>query len=66
MTFLGRRLIRWVVQILPAGMRRHRLDFGKDLLPWLVRNGYRVQAHTVPRMGDLGKFEDYLAPRSPR
>jgi NDP-sugar pyrophosphorylase family protein len=43
-----------------AAMRRERLDFGKDLLPWMVRNGYKVHAHTVPRMGDLGNVEDYL------
>jgi NDP-sugar pyrophosphorylase family protein len=43
-----------------AAMRRARLDFGKDLLPWLVREGHRVYAHAVPRMGDLGNVEDYL------
>jgi NDP-sugar pyrophosphorylase family protein len=43
-----------------AELRRSRLDFGKDLLPWLVGNGYPVHAHTVRRIGDLGNVEDYL------
>ncbi len=43
-----------------ASLRRSRLDFGKDLLPWLVGNGYRVHAHTVRRIGDLGNVEDFL------
>jgi NDP-sugar pyrophosphorylase family protein len=41
-------------------LRQRRLDFGKDLLPWLVGNGYRVQVHPVRRIGDLGNVEDYL------
>jgi NDP-sugar pyrophosphorylase family protein len=41
-------------------LRRTRLDFGKDLLPWLVGNGYPVYAHPVRRIGDLGNVEDYL------
>src|SRR5438445_191373 len=94
MSFLGRRLLRWVRQLvekpslgelrehfhvasdeefgeLPlltnagfylidterlraladhpeiAKLRKRRLDFGKDLLPWLVGNGEHVQAHAV-------------------
>jgi NDP-sugar pyrophosphorylase family protein len=43
-----------------AAMRRRRLDFGKDLLPWLVEHGYPVVAHTVRRIGDLGNVEDYV------
>ena len=43
-----------------AALRRSRLDFGKDLLPWLVQNGHRVHAHTVNRIGDLGNAQDYL------
>src|SRR5206468_12616626 len=43
-----------------AALRRSRLDFGKDLLPWMVQNGYRVHAHTVNRIGDLGNAEDYV------
>jgi NDP-sugar pyrophosphorylase family protein len=46
------------------GLRRARLDFGKDLLPWLVGNGYPVYAHPVRRIGDLGNVEDYLATMS--
>jgi len=43
-----------------AALRRSRLDFGKDLLPWLVGNGHPVYAHTVRRIGDLGNVEDFL------
>jgi len=43
-----------------ASLRRTRLDFGKDLLPWLVGNGYPVHAHTVRRIGDLGNVEDFV------
>jgi len=43
-----------------ATMRRERLDFGKDLLPWLVREGYPVYAHAVPRIGDLGSARDLI------
>ena len=41
-------------------MRTERLDFGKDLLPWLVAEGYPVYAHPVRRIGDLGNVEDYV------
>ncbi|HZD17578.1 MAG TPA: NDP-sugar synthase [Actinomycetota bacterium] len=41
-------------------LRRQRLDFGKDLLPWLVGNGHRVHAFPVRRIGDLGNVRDYL------
>ncbi len=41
-------------------LRRTRLDFGKDLLPWLVGNGYPVYAHPVRKIGDLGNVQDYL------
>jgi NDP-sugar pyrophosphorylase family protein len=43
-----------------ASIRRARLDFGKDLLPWLVEKGYTVVAHPVRRIGDLGNVEDYV------
>ncbi|MGH2693014.1 MAG: sugar phosphate nucleotidyltransferase [Actinomycetota bacterium] len=43
-----------------AAMRQERLDFGKDLLPWMVEKGYRVFAHPVRRIGDLGSVEDYV------
>jgi NDP-sugar pyrophosphorylase family protein len=41
-------------------LRKTRLDFGKDLLPWLVGNGYPVYAFPVRRIGDLGNVQDYL------
>ncbi|GAA2267569.1 MULTISPECIES: NDP-sugar synthase [Kitasatospora] len=46
----------------PALMRQaqRRLDWGGELLPWLVRHGHRVAAHRIGRLGDLGNVEDYL------
>jgi NDP-sugar pyrophosphorylase family protein len=41
-------------------MRQERLDFGKDLLPWLVANDYPVYAEPVRRIGDLGNVRDYI------
>jgi len=41
-------------------LRQRRLDFGKDLLPWLVGHGFPVAAHPVRRIGDLGNVRDYL------
>jgi NDP-sugar pyrophosphorylase family protein len=41
-------------------LRKTRLDFGKDLLPWLVGNGHPVYAFPVRRIGDLGNVQDYL------
>ena len=43
-----------------AAIRRDRLDFGKDFLPWLVKRGYPVFAFPVRRIGDLGNVEDYV------
>ncbi|HJS25508.1 MAG TPA: NDP-sugar synthase, partial [Actinomycetota bacterium] len=43
-----------------ARLRTDRLDFGKDLLPWLVGNDYPVHVHPVRAIGDLGNVEDYL------
>ena len=43
-----------------AELRRRRLDFGKDLLPWMVGHGYPVYAHPVRRIGDLGNVRDYI------
>lgn len=43
-----------------AELRRTRLDFGKDLLPWLVGNGYLVYSHPVRRIGDLGNVDDFV------
>jgi NDP-sugar pyrophosphorylase family protein len=41
-------------------LRERRLDFGKDLLPWLVGNGEPVYAFPVRRIGDLGNVQDYV------
>lgn len=41
-------------------LRTTRLDFGKDLLPWLVGNGHQVMVHPVRRIGDLGNVRDYI------
>jgi NDP-sugar pyrophosphorylase family protein len=41
-------------------LRKTRLDFGKDLFPWLVGNGHDVRVHPVRRIGDLGNVRDYL------
>ncbi|HZP91011.1 MAG TPA: NDP-sugar synthase [Actinomycetota bacterium] len=41
-------------------LRARRLDFGKDLLPWLVGHGHPVFAHPVRQIGDLGNVEDYV------
>src|SRR5207247_8222497 len=43
-----------------AALRRSRLDFGKDLLPWLVGHDLPVFAHPVRRIGDLGNVHDYI------
>jgi NDP-sugar pyrophosphorylase family protein len=43
-----------------AMLRRTRLDFGKDLLPWLVGRDYPVYGHPVRRIGDLGNVQDYI------
>jgi NDP-sugar pyrophosphorylase family protein len=41
-------------------LRERRLDFGKDLLPWLVGRGEPVFAFPVRRIGDLGNVQDYV------
>ncbi|HEY7755119.1 MAG TPA: NDP-sugar synthase [Actinomycetota bacterium] len=41
-------------------LRERRLDFGKDLLPWLVGHDEPVYAFPVRRIGDLGNVQDYL------
>jgi len=43
-----------------ALLRRKRLDFGKDLLPWLVGRDYPVYGSPVRRIGDLGNVQDYI------
>jgi NDP-sugar pyrophosphorylase family protein len=47
-----------------GALREKRLDFGKDLLPWLVEHGYRVVACPVRRIGDLGKSRTTSTPWS--
>lgn len=42
-------------------VRRQELDFGKDLLPWLVGHGHPVGYFAADRLGDLGSVPDYLA-----
>src|SRR4029453_4448224 len=41
-------------------LRANRLNFGKDLLPWLVGNGFPVHVSPVRRIGDLGNVRDYI------
>ncbi len=43
-----------------AKLRDRRLDFGKDLLPWLVGTGFPVHCYPVRRIGDLGNVADYI------
>jgi NDP-sugar pyrophosphorylase family protein len=43
-----------------ARLRQSRLDWGKDVLPWLVGRGYPVHVFPVRRIGDLGNVRDYL------
>jgi NDP-sugar pyrophosphorylase family protein len=43
-----------------SALRERRLDFGKDLLPWLVGSGHPVHAHPVRRIGDLGNVNDFI------
>ncbi|MEX2557244.1 MAG: NDP-sugar synthase [Actinomycetota bacterium] len=41
-------------------MAEERLDFGLDLLPWLVGKGELAYAYPVERIGDLGNVPDYI------
>ncbi|MHB8512741.1 MAG: sugar phosphate nucleotidyltransferase [Actinomycetota bacterium] len=41
-------------------MAESRLDFGLDLLPWMVGKGFKVLAHPIGRIGDLGNIPDYI------
>ena len=41
-------------------IRKRRLDFGKDLLPWLVGHDHPVHVFPVRAIGDLGNVPDYL------
>lgn len=40
--------------------RTRSLDFGHDLLPWLIREGYPVVTHPASWVGDLGNLGEYL------
>ena len=40
--------------------RKHSLDIGKDLLPWLVGQELPVQTFAIGRMGDLGNIPSYM------
>ncbi|WP_406334059.1 sugar phosphate nucleotidyltransferase [Streptomyces sp. NBC_00203] len=42
-------------------LAQQRLDWGGDLLPWLVEHDEPVAAHRIARLGDLGNVPDYLA-----
>lgn len=41
-------------------MRRDRLDFGHDLLPWMVKEQYNVYTYPASDVGDLGNIPDFL------
>ena len=41
-------------------LRKRRLDFGKDLMPWLVGHDHPVHVFPVRAIGDLGNVHDYL------
>ena len=41
-------------------LARTGLDWGGDLLPYLIDRGYPVAAHRISRFGDLGTPRDYL------
>jgi mannose-1-phosphate guanylyltransferase / phosphomannomutase len=43
-----------------AGLIDDQLDWGTDLLPWLVAQGYPVRHHPIARFGDLGSPRGYL------
>jgi NDP-sugar pyrophosphorylase family protein len=43
-----------------SGLVERQLDWGTDLLPWLVAQGYPVKHHPISRFGDLGSPRGYL------
>ncbi|HEY0808021.1 MAG TPA: sugar phosphate nucleotidyltransferase [Pseudonocardiaceae bacterium] len=43
-----------------VGMLSSRLDWGRDLLPWLVARRAPVRAWPIERFGDLGSPRDYV------
>lgn len=42
-------------------LSHQRLDWGRDLLSWLVEHGDTVAVHQIERLGDLGNVRDYLS-----
>ncbi|MFD7167487.1 sugar phosphate nucleotidyltransferase [Streptomyces violascens] len=42
-------------------LAQQRLDWGGDLLPWLVGHDLPVAVEPIDRLGDLGSIGDYLA-----
>ncbi|MFF3686890.1 sugar phosphate nucleotidyltransferase [Streptomyces sp. NPDC002187] len=43
-----------------ASLARRSLDWGGDLLPYLVGHGHRVASYPIAKFGDLGSPRDYL------
>ncbi|GAA2752352.1 NDP-sugar synthase [Kitasatospora cinereorecta] len=43
-----------------AALARRSLDWGGDLLPYLVGHGHRVASYPIAKFGDLGSPRDYL------
>lgn len=43
-----------------AAMARDQLDWGNDLLPWLVAGGHPVRRAPITKVGDLGNPRDFL------
>ncbi|MEV6035150.1 NDP-sugar synthase [Nonomuraea sp. NPDC052116] len=43
-----------------AALAGRGLDWGGDLLPWLVSRGHRVMCSPLAKVGDLGNPRDYL------
>ncbi|WP_214319694.1 sugar phosphate nucleotidyltransferase [Nonomuraea sediminis] len=43
-----------------AALARRQLDWGGDLLPWLLAQGHKVRSSPIGKIGDLGNPRDYL------
>jgi NDP-sugar pyrophosphorylase family protein len=50
----GKRLREAAREPRLAALALRRLDWGGDLLPYLIEEGYRVAAHQITKFGDLG------------